>query len=374
MQKKFLNIKYEYTTVILIVLAAKIIILVFTTFLFDLFYDFRVNSLNIFEIWNIWDAPHYLSIAQLGYQTQGDEANFIVFLPLFPLLVFFFKHVFLVSFLTAGYFVSFVSSILLAIMFYKLIRLDYSSKTAMYGVLLMFIFPTSFFLHIFYTESLFILLSVMCFYFLRKRFYWGAFLTAALASLTRSFGLALIPAMLYEIIKNENLGREKRICYCLAGFLISVSGYLIYLFINYLLWGNPLQFVVFEKQNWHTTFAPLGRGLISAYESIFWRSGLERIMLGYGQILAFVFGLLMSIYVLLRVRISYGIFMSGVLFLSFSMSFWLSMPRYILSLFPMFIPLALFSQKAIFKYLWILFSIILLFFLGIIFIQYGPVF
>ncbi|MCW4031638.1 MAG: hypothetical protein NWE80_04665, partial [Candidatus Bathyarchaeota archaeon] len=34
-----------------------------------------------------WDSPHYMYIAQNGYVNEGDPANFIVFFPLYPLLV-----------------------------------------------------------------------------------------------------------------------------------------------------------------------------------------------------------------------------------------------------------------------------------------------
>ena len=96
-------------------------------------------------------------------------------------------------------------------------------------------------------------------------------------------------------------------------------------------------------------------------------------MLGYAQITAFALGLIMSIYTLIKIRLSYGIFMVIVLWLSYSSSFWSGMPRFILPLFPMFIVLALFSKSSLFKYLWILSSLTLLIFFALIFIQWGPV-
>src|ERR671939_494023 len=38
-------------------------------------------------IWNRWDAPHYLDLARMGYVSQGVEARWIVFFPLYPWLV-----------------------------------------------------------------------------------------------------------------------------------------------------------------------------------------------------------------------------------------------------------------------------------------------
>lgn len=370
----------EYYILITIALTSKVLILLSLGQLSTYFFpNSRSRSLNIWELWNVWDAPHYISIASSGYQAQGIEAYFIVFLPLLPLLIFISKFIFQTNFLVAGYIVSLVSSILLAIMFYKLILLDFSKKTAMFAVFLLFIFPTSFFLHIPYTEPLFILLAASAFYFARKKNYWRAFFLVSLASFTKTAGLALIPAILAEILifDKENFFKEnifKKIRFLLFGLVLSLSGFLTYLFINYFIYGDILYFTLAEKENWFTTFAPFGQGFVSAYESIFWRQGLDKIMIGYGQIIAFVLGLLMSIFVLIKIRFSYGLYMLLVLWSSSAMSFWLSMPRYIISLFPMFIALALFSENLIFRSIWTLTSTVLLIVLGIIFIQYGPVF
>lgn len=369
----------QYYIPIIIALVSKIFIIFILS---DVFTSMTVggrSNLSIWELWNVWDAPHYISIASSGYQTLGDESNFIVFLPLFPLLIFISKTIFLTSFLVGGYIVSFFASILLAVMLYKLTLLDFSKETAILTVLLIFIFPTSFFLHIPYTESLFIFLVVSSFYFLRQKQYLISFLFVSLAGFTRLAGLALIPVILLEILffDKENFIKKniyRKFAFLLCGLVFSLSGFIVYLLLNHFLYGNFLQFTMAEKQNWYTTFSPFGQGLISAFQSFFWRTGLEKIMLSFGQIVAFIMGLMISVYVVVRIRFSYGLYMLIILWFSYSMSFWLSMPRYILSLFPMFIALALFSKNSLFRFAWISTSIILLIFFALTFIQYGPVF
>lgn len=338
----------------------------------------RAANLNIWELWNVWDAPHYISVASSGYQKLGVEANFIIYLPLFPLLISIFHFIFQTSFLVSSYIVSLLSSILLAIMLYKLVLLDYAKKTAILTVLMLFIFPTGFFLLIPYTEALFILLSVSSFYFVRKKIYWLSFLFAGLASFTKVAGLAVPIAVFVEILIHDRQNFNKKRIYqklnfVLYGFLLSLSGFLIYLFLNFFLWGNFLYFTLIEKQHWFEVFSPFGQGLISAFQSLSWRVGIEKIMLSYAQIAAFILGVLMSIYVLFKIRISYGIFMLINLGFSYSMSFWICMPRYILTLFPMYIALALFSKRLVFRYFWMLISTVLLIIFSLIFIQYGPV-
>lgn len=343
-----------------------------------LFPQSRAAILNIWDLWNVWDAPHYISIASSGYQTVGDAANFLVFLPALPILIFIFKIIFQTNYLISGYIASFVITILLAVMLFKLTILDYPKKTATFAVLMLFIFPTSFFLHIPYSEPLLILLAVTSFYFVRKKYYWASFLCIGLATATKIIGLALIPAIFLEILilEKENFNNKnilRKLIFSFFGLVLSISGFLMYLFINYFLWGDFLYFTFIQKQNWHEFFSPFGQGLVYTYQSLFWRVGTEKVMLGYAQIAAFIFGLLMSIYVLLKVRISYGIFMFIDLFFSYSMSFWMSMPRHVLTLFPMYIVLALFSNNLIFRYFWIMISATLLVIFAFIFMQYGPV-
>ncbi|MDD5147001.1 MAG: hypothetical protein PHV63_00415 [Candidatus Daviesbacteria bacterium] len=377
------NTVYEvfvrHKTPILIALISEIIILFFFGRLSAiLFPQSRAAVLNIWDLWNVWDAPHYISIAAHGYQTIGDEANFIVFLPALPLSIFISKLIFQTNYLISGYIAAFIIIMFLAVMLYKLTLLDYPKKTAMLAILMLFIFPTSFFLHIPYSESLLVLLAVAAFYFVRKKYYWRSFLCIGLATATKIAGLALIPAIFLEILifDRDNFSSKNifnKASFIFFGSALSLSGFLIYLFINYFFWGDFWYFIFIQKHHWFENFSPFGQGLISAYQSLFWRAGMEKIMLGYAQIVAFIFALFMSIYVLFKVRISYGIFMLIDLFFSYSMSFWISMPRHILTLFPMYIALALFSNNLIFRYFWIIISVILLLILTFSFMQYGPV-
>lgn len=368
-----------YKTPLFIALLSEIIILFFFSRLAAiLFPQSRAAILNVWELWNVWDAPHYISIASSGYQTVGDAANFLAFLPALPLSIFISKLIFQTNYLISGYIVSFIITILLAVMLYKLALMDYPKKIATLAVLMLFIFPTSFFLHIPYAESLLALMAVAAFYFVRKKYYWMSFLCIGIATATKIMGLALIPAIFLEILvfDRENLNSKNilnKLPFLFFGLILSVSGFLIYLSINYFLWGDFWYFTVIQKQHWFENFSPLGQGLVAAYHSLFWRSGIEKIMLGYAQIIAFTFALFMSVYVLFKVRISYGIFMLIGLFSSYSMSFWMSMPRFIIALFPMYIVIASFSNNLIFRYFWMIISMTLLTILSFIFMQHGPV-
>lgn len=369
----------QYKLPLLIALISKITILFFIVKLFAYIVpEPRIKDLNVWESWNVWDARHYVAIATSNYhRASNNEAVLIGFLPFFPLMIYLFKSVFNTSVLVAGYVVSAISTILLCIMLYKLVLLDYPKQVAVLTVFMLFIFPTSFFLHIPYTESLFILLSVSAFYFARKGYFWISFLCIGLATFTKIAGIALIPSIFIEFFfekknaKGFDFYHTVRII--IPGLLISISGLLVFLYINYYVWGNPLYFTIVQKQFISESFSPFGQGLFSAFQAIVNRVGTEKIMLGYAQVIAFAVGLAASVYTLFKIRLSYGIFMIIILWLSYSLSFWLSMPRHILSLFPIFIVLALLAKNVIFKFVWILTSISLLIFFALIFIQWGPV-
>ncbi|MDI6811050.1 MAG: hypothetical protein QMD80_05165, partial [archaeon] len=72
---------------------------------------------------------------------------------------------------------------------YKLVKIDYSHSTALKSVFYLSIFPTSYFLIAGYTESLFLFLTIGCFYYVRKGNWLPAGVMGMLASATRITGL-----------------------------------------------------------------------------------------------------------------------------------------------------------------------------------------
>ena len=117
--------------------------------------------------WARWDAPHYLYLAEHWYTAIGDEANFIVFFPLYPLILK--LVVFLLgSAALSGIITSIVLYLAGLFFFYKLVALDYSERVAGYATIALAIFPTSYFFNSPYTESLFLLIFSIAMYTARK--------------------------------------------------------------------------------------------------------------------------------------------------------------------------------------------------------------
>jgi Gpi18-like mannosyltransferase len=290
-----------------------------------------------------WDSPHYLFIAQNGYVNEGDPANFIVFFPLYPLLVR------LVTFDSAfinlsGLIVSNVSSMFAVIYLFKLAKLDYSDSVAKKAVLYLSVFPTAYFLSAVYTEGLFLALVIASLYYARSAKWHVAGFLGLLASLTRIAGLLLLPVLVVEYF-NQREWKLKMVNLKLFWAGLPVFGFLAYLLLNFQVTGSFFTFMEVERVHWYQTLDPLG-GLSGAVGWFGNASFHESFLYGYAQVAFAVFGLLMVLASCkVKLRPSYQVYLLLTWMLSVSTGFWLSVPRYVLTMFPMFLTLALFSQK-----------------------------
>ena len=340
----------------------------------NLFQNPRIAELGFLEAWSIWDAPHYLDIADSWYQTSGDDAYWIVFLPLYPILVGAVGFLPLLGILESGFLVSIVCALAAAVVFYKLLRLDENKDVSIFTVLILFVFPTSFFLFLPYPESLFLLLILLTFHNLRRGNFLLGSLLAMLATATKIAGLALIPVIFVELIL-YHIQSRKQVKF-LEAFLIlnlPILGFLFYLFINYSTFGDIFYFQKAQSINWNTGFYPVVPGFKQAVSFTSDPEFESALYLGFGQIVAFSLTIITVIYSYFKMRKSYFIFSLAFLLIYGSMSFWLSLPRYLLTLFPLYIMIGRLAQNKVFLGLWVFLSILLLFVLGTIALEHGSV-
>src|SRR5919205_694031 len=182
-----------------LVLAVKALVLLYGAQAFVVWRDERLDSpYDWLAIWNRWDAPHYLDLARAGYVAEGLEARWIVFYPLYPWLVRAAASV-LRDELLAAFFVSGSASVAAGVLLYGLARADEESEeVARASVFYMLVFPTAYFLHIGYTESLFLALALGAFLAARARRWDAAGVLGGLAAMSRVNGLLLLPALAFE--------------------------------------------------------------------------------------------------------------------------------------------------------------------------------
>ncbi|MBI4430277.1 MAG: glycosyltransferase family 39 protein [Candidatus Omnitrophica bacterium] len=149
-----------------------------------------------------WDANHYLYLAEKGYLPRGISNRFP---PLYPLLIWLAKGVAANSALIGGLIVSNIASLFAFLLLYKLARTVYGEAAGLHAVKYAIFFPTSFFFSRAYSESLFFLLAVCCFYCLTERKYVSGGICAGLLTLTRTVGcLILVPLSVCLFFERDN--------------------------------------------------------------------------------------------------------------------------------------------------------------------------
>lgn len=317
--------------------------------------NFSIHSVFLFP-WANFDGIHYLNIAQFGYTNQAR------FFPLFPLIL-------KVTSSSVGASVLSVSIIFFAALFFlkKLLALDFTDKVSQRSLIYLLLFPTSFFFVSIYSESLFLLLAILAFYFARKRKWLLSIICAMLLMTTRFVGVAILPALLYEFITNEKISIKK-----LTLFLLAPLGLVLFSLFNYYKWHNFFYFIQAQGElgNNRTVM-----GIVLFPQTIFRyikilstvSVGSYDWMIALLELTAFVFvGLFLYFAWKKKIRMSYLIFAAVNFTIITSTGTFSGLPRYVLTIFPIFIAFALVENKAL-KLAYLIISPILLFVLLMLF-------
>lgn len=334
--------------------------------LYTYFLDKYNQLLSYFLIYPFgnFDAVYYLLIAAKGYTVNAG------FFPLFPLSIHLVNFILNPSangpFDPVQYFLAFllVGIYFLAalIVFYKLLRIDYKADIAIWSIIFLLIFPTSFFYASIYSESLFLLLSLLAFHFARKKGWFLAGIMGALLSATRLAGIAILPALLYEYFKNE---KNRSLGKLLLIFLTPL-GLIAYAFYNLQKWGNPFYFIQaqghFQNNRSIDSIILFPQTLFRYFKILISvKPNIYEWWVAFFELSFFVFALtLFYVAWKKKVRISYLIFGILCFLIPASSGTFSGLPRYILTIFPLFITLALVENK-MFKIVYGAISVVFLF-------------
>ena len=300
----------------------------------------------LLAVWGRWDAVHYLDIARRGY--YGTD---MAFFPLYPGLIKLFS-VFIGDRLLAGLFISNVALFFGCLFFYKLVEHQYDRTVAHRAVFYLSIFPTAIFFSAVYTESLFFALTVASFYYIRERKWLTAGLFGGLAAMTRVEGVLLfVPFAIEALFPNgrfalrECLTPSLRTLRIATGSALIPLGLLIYMGILWVLRGDPLYFSHVQT-HWDRHLAFPWVSVIHSFQTM---GKAHAPVTVAGQIIELSFtALMLGILVasVRRMRWSYWIYMLLSIVVPMSTSSLMSMPRFALVLFPMFMMLAVWGSRA----------------------------
>lgn len=147
---------------------------------------------HLVEPMRMWDGLWYRLVAVQGYPGTGNNIANAAFWPLYPMSMRGLSRVTGLPEEVSGYLISNVCFAVAIVLLYQLVRLDFDTPIARRTIWAIAIFPTSLFFTAVYTESMFLMLSVAALLCARVRKWWFAGLLGALAALTRSHGIFLI--------------------------------------------------------------------------------------------------------------------------------------------------------------------------------------
>jgi Gpi18-like mannosyltransferase len=307
--------------------------------------------------WGNFDGVHYLGIIQKGYFANFTQA----FFPLFPIIVKFFDlfHTPLITGLVLNHIFLFSALVVLV----KLIKLEKLTKHTSLILFLILLFPTSFFFVSLYTESLFLLLTVSCFYMMRRQKFLAAVILAAIASATRVTGIFLLPALIFEKLEQEKSLKHQPNWFSYTPFIFSSSGLLLYMYYLKAKFSDPLLFLHAQEAFGASRST---QKLILIYQVIYrYLKMLVTVrfpsLLYYGVFQEFFLSLIflvLGLFSFKYLRKSYAVYCLLSLIVPTLTGTFSSMPRYILILFPLFFLLTKLPSKV--KTLWLVISVILM--------------
>lgn len=193
---------------------------------------------------NRWDSGWYLKIAETGYNEKSAA-----FFPLYPLLIHLLQQIG-VDPAGAGILISNFSLWGAMTVFYRLASMDFEPRTARRALWYLALFPTAFYFSAIYTESLYLFLVLLTFYFARIRKWLGVGVAGMLAAATRNMGIFLLLPVLWEY-RQAGAGKIKKDILFLGLIPLGLLLFMEYLKLRL---GNPLAFLD-AQQYWYRSFA-----------------------------------------------------------------------------------------------------------------------
>jgi hypothetical protein len=311
------------------------------------------TTLNCFLLaWWHSDAVHYVEVAYVGYVHHTPLS---VFFPIFPLLIRGLGMLFggsIIADYAAGIFIANMCFYGALVLFYQLLYKDFGHAVARYALIYLAFAPYGLFFFAGYTESLFLLLSLAVFFFLSRgqtRDWWLAGLCGCVAALTRATGIILLVPFLVLFVQRFGVPFVQKFgLSAILAMALVPAGLLIYMLYLWVTFGNPLIFHVEEAAIWqrYTTFPWIG--IIETIKAI---SGFGPRVYAW-EVADFTFTLVPLVTLVAgwkRLPLHYSLFsVAMVLFVLCEPCQYeglLSVPRYLLVVFPIILIFALWSKE-----------------------------
>ncbi len=201
-----------------------------------------------------WDGQFFLQIAWHGYSYDSDQSSNVAFFPVYPALVAMLFHGTGMPIEVAGLLVAHASLLIAFVLLFAYVEQRYDKdgrEIGPYTLVALSFFPAAFFMRMTYSESTFLLLAVLVFFGMQRRWRPIALaLIVGLATATRPVGVALLPPFLLYVWRQSE--SHRRAIWQLAWLVpLALWGLLAYMAFQYLEFGTPLAFVQ-TQSHWRT--------------------------------------------------------------------------------------------------------------------------
>lgn len=301
---------------------------------------------SFMNFWTLTDSGHYLDIARDWYLSEGviDRLVQLVFLPGYPIAIRI-MHILVRDWVLAGLLVSWLSFAGALSVGYSLLRLDFDHRTSLRAIKYLCLIPGSFFFVSPMSESLFLLLSLGCVYLAQRGKLAAGCLLGGLAAFTRSLGLMLFVPVCMELVHEAvDAPRGERRLYRFAWLLLIPAGFAAYCVINYLVAGDPFQYMTYQHEHWGQGFgfffATAAYQLDNAIGCV--PGNIHNLLGLWIPNLVFDFlGLAVVALMAKRLRPSYTAWFIAYYVIAIGATWLLSSPRYLISLLPFFLSFSL---------------------------------
>jgi hypothetical protein len=306
--------------------------------------------------WMQWDSHHYQGIALHGYNFYNQHWPNIAFFPLYPMLIRVLfpwtgGHTEAAAFLVAN--VAFFAALLLL---YDLLSRDFDSTVARRTLVLLLVFPTSFFFGAGYSESLALGLTVAAVWAMRRQYWWLTGAAGFLLALTRLPGVFIAPVLAITYLQQHHWRWRTMTRPAFFAILLPPLGLALFMLFQWWRFDQPFAFLIAQR-DWDNHISPpwvMPSMLLTHLQTApDWEITLFQLVVWA----SFIGLTALAVY---RLPLVYGLTTLLLVVPPYLSSWPRSLPRHVLIVFPLFVVMALLAERAWIRRLLIVAMLILL--------------
>jgi Gpi18-like mannosyltransferase len=226
----------------------------------------HASSSTFWDAWYQWDSRWYVRVARVGYEWHDPQHwSSVAFFPFYPALIWVLVTVIPVSAKLGAIIVSNAAFFGALFFLFRLVRREFGDEIAGRTIWYLSIFPTALFFFAGYSESPFLLWTVLSVSAMRQRQWAMAGLWGFFAAATRSQGLLLVVPFAVEVV--QVYGRRWWQQWRSLWVVLIPGGAAVLALIMQALFANPMAFIESQRA-WHRTLALPWDGVLLSINKI----------------------------------------------------------------------------------------------------------